>query len=286
MKKYNWFTLFSYTFLAFVIFLLLLLLTILGAMDKTLLSEHFMENQAQKSLYYKGLAEEITREIQDLGLGSNFPEEVFEECIAQEQTKKEFNQYIVAVYHGRKNKLDKEFFEKNLTQRIESYMKKNQLAPEQLKESSKQQFIEQSYKRYASYIELDILREFGQRASQFQHYFKFFYSIVGVSLMVVILLLYLILGKWIHRLLRYLSYSFIATGLFCVLTAISILYTAFYKKVAILSPSLYRFLTSYIETILLNLGYLGVVILFLGLVFATISEAKRKKKISHSYSFR
>lgn len=286
MKKFNWFTLFSHTFLAFVFFLLLLLLTILGAMDRTLLRDRFMESQAQKSLYYKGLSEEITREIQDLGLGSNFPEEVFDKCITQEQTKREFNQYIVAVYHGYKNKLDKKSFEKKLTQRIDSYMKKNHLDSEQLKESSKQQFIEEAYKRYANYIELDVLKEFGQRASQFQHYFKYFYSILGVSLMLVIHLLYLILGKWIHRLLRYLSYSFIATGLFCVFSAMSLLYMAFYKKVAILSPSLYRFLTSYIETILLNLGYLGVVFIFLGFVLATISEAKRKKKVSSSYSFK
>lgn len=265
------------TFLAFMFSLLLLMLLSLFSIQKTLLNPNFMSQQAKKSDYYTQVTAQVVREIQDLGLASNLPEKALEQSVVEKRVQKDFDQFIRSIYAGKPFTIDQTSFQNDLKEIVMNYAKSQQIEVTPESEKAIDNFTKEAYTRYSAYIKLPYLSEFGRRVISFKRYMMMAYVVIAISLFVISGLLIWQLSGWWHRLYRYLSYSFIATGLMLIIAPSYLIWTQGVKNLAITSKPLYDFITMYLHQFMLTFVYFGVGTLVIGLLLIFFGEFKRKR---------
>lgn len=266
-------------FIAFVCSILLTGGALLLVIEHTL-SADFLTKAAVKSDYYTKLTEQITTQLQDIGLGSGIPWSVLEDVIEVDQVQDHFETYSYNAFTGNSLTIEKEPFLEKINQPIYTYSEsKNQsLTPETTQGIAL--FSEKSYDVYSSYINLPYLPAVGQRIQVFSSKLFLFQIILAVSLILLMILLSYLLHGWLHRLLRYLAHILSGSGLMLIALPSLTLISGIIKRVSIVSPPLYVLITTYLTNILLVLIYLGIGFIVTALILGIISTLLRKHKIA------
>ncbi|MGG5343560.1 hypothetical protein [Enterococcus sp. AZ192] len=269
-------------FIAFLSSVFLFAFLILLALRLTLFSENYITKQASHADYYTKLAGEINRQIENSALGSNIPEGVLNQTVSKSFVQKDVDAYFKAMYHtGSKYSISNEKqIQASVSEAITAYMKEKNIEITPESEKAVNDLGDNAVTIYKGYIELPFLVSYGRKVMNYKSKIVIFMVICGVLWGLLSLSLYSSLRGYFHRLLRYWSYITIGSGLMMVVVPAAILIQGFLKKLGIQSKAMYDFIQTYLSSFLWLFIIIGIVSIVAGIVFALLSEIKRKQLFS------
>ncbi|EOI01611.1 hypothetical protein UAY_01017 [Enterococcus moraviensis ATCC BAA-383] len=269
-------------FIAFLSSVFLFAFLILLTLRLTLFSENYIAKQAAKANYYSELTEEINRQIENSALGSNIPQGVLNESIKKELVEKDVNAYFNAMYNtGAKYSISNEKgIHDDVSKAITDYMKEKNIEVTPESEQAVVGLSDNAVNIYKGYIELPFLVSYGRKVMNYKSKLVIFMIVCGVLWALLSFFLYSSLRGYFHRLLRYWAYICIGSGLMMVVVPTLIIMQGFLKKLGIQSKAMYDFIQNYLSSFLWLFIIVGMVSIAAGIIFAVLSEVKRKQLFS------
>lgn len=266
-------------FMAFLSSVFLVAFLILLTLRITLFSENYMIKQAEKIDYYATLADEINRQIVNSSLGSNIPDGVLNHSVSPKNVKTDVNAYFKAMYNaGTKYSISTEKdIETAVSKKIEHYMKEKGLEATTDSQHAVEGLAQNAVTIYKGYIELPFLVSYGRKVMDYQSKLVLFMVICGVLWGLLSFFLYSSLKGYFHRLFRYWSYICVGSGLMMVIVPTAILAQGTLKRIGIQSKAMYEFVQGYLSSFLWLFIIVGCVSILAGIIFAVLSETKRKQ---------
>lgn len=269
-------------FIAFLSSVFLFAFLILLTLRITLFSENYMIKQAEKVDYYSTLTDEINRQIVNSSLGNNIPDGVLNHSVSQENVETDVNAYFKAMYNaGTKYSISTEDdIETSVSQKIESYMKEKGLEATTDSQNAIDGLAKNAVTIYKGYVELPFLVSYGRKVMNYKSKLVLFMVICGVLWALLSFFLYSSLKGYFHRLFRYWTYICVGSGLMMVVVPTAILVQGTLKRVGIQSKAMYDFVQGYLSSFLWLFIIVGCVSILAGIIFAVLSEIKRKQLFS------
>ncbi|MDR0691285.1 MAG: hypothetical protein LBF32_04535 [Streptococcaceae bacterium] len=281
MGDNNFFSTFSQMFLSFIGSVFLVSFLILLSLRLSLFSEKHMLKVADQTDYYAKLTSEINKESANFALGSNVPKEILKNVFDTNTVKLNVTAYIQAIYTSKvKLRLEnKAALSDKLLQKIEKYAVDKGL--EIQSKDSLNTLVDKIIVIYKGYVHPPFLLSFGQKVMNFKKYLTIGLIVSGVLFFLIAIFLLISLHGYIHRLLRFTSYSFVAAGLMGMVVPAVILLKGVFAKAAVgvKSQAMSLFIRTYINSFLWMFVIIGGILLVLGIISAVISERKRAKLI-------
>jgi hypothetical protein len=268
-------------FLSFIGSVFLVSFLILLSLRLSLFSEKHMLKVADQTDYYAKLTSEINKESANFALGSNVPKEILKNVFDTNTVKLNVTAYIQAIYTSKvKLRLEnKAALSDKLLQKIEKYAVDKGL--EIQSKDSLNTLVDKIIVIYKGYVHPPFLLSFGQKVMNFKKYLTIGLIVSGVLFFLIAIFLLISLHGYIHRLLRFTSYSFVAAGLMGMVVPAVILLKGVFAKAAVgvKSQAMSLFIRTYINSFLWMFVIIGGILLVLGIISAVISERKRAKLI-------
>lgn len=269
----------SRLFLAFLSSVFLASFLLLFSLYLTLFSGPYMEKQAKKADYYSQLTEEINRQIENSALGSNIPAGVLTEAVSEEYVKEDVNAYFTAMYEPKKtfSIVNGPNVNESILAKIKQYATDNGIEVTAETEASIQTLADRSVEIYDGYIELPFLISFTQRVIGYKSKLLLFMAVCGVMCVLLSIVLFKSLRGYAHRLLRYLEYIFVGSGLLMLGFPTLIFASGYLKRLGIQSKAMYDFVQTYLSSFLWMFIFMGLIAAAIGILFAFLSEYQRKR---------
>lgn len=268
-------------FLSFFCSILLFGFLVLLGIRLTLFQESYMEKKAVETNYYEMLTKEINRQIQDIGLGSNIDEGALDNVVQEELVARNTRNYFHVAYNGG----DFDFagsdeIRQTVILDVNKFAQGKKISISEESKKAIEKLADEAVSTTNSYIRIPFLLDYGKRVLNFSSVLATFLIVSGACLVVVnIFLLYLLHKSW-HRYFRFISYSFLGSGLMLLVIPVGVVASGLIERVNIKSKALYLFLTGYLNGFFRTFIYFGIVVLAIGIVLFIISEVRRKRKIS------
>lgn len=270
----------SYSIITFFAAMLLFSVAVLACLRFTLFSENFMIHASHEANYSQLLKKEITEKIQDLGLGSNLPEETFDNVLTTKQVEANVDNYIMAIYTDVPYRLSgQKTLKTNMQQAIEAYAKTKKITISTKVQKDVDTLKTESVTDYGKYIKIPYFLEYGHKVMNYKGTLQVLLVVVVVVFLLVMGLFYWILAKWRHRFWRYTAYMFGGAALMLIALPAYILARGYIARIGILSKSIYTFLTTYITNFAWSFIYTGFAFIVIAIGCWLVSEGLRRKKI-------
>jgi len=283
----NFFSNFSRMILSFTASVFLFSFLILLSLRLSLFSEKHMLKVAYKTDYYAKLTAEIKKESANFALGSNVPKEILNDAFDTDSIKLNVENYIQTIYTSASDtdlKLKNEqTLKRHLLQKMEGYAVDQNLKIQS--EESLNILADKIIVIYKGYVHPAYLLQFGQKVMNFKKYLTIGLIVSGVLFFLVTIFLLISLHGYLHRLLRFTSYSFIAAGLMGIVVPAVILLKGVFAQAAagVKSQAMSLFVRTYINSFLWMFVIIGGILLVLGIITAVISERRRTRLIYNAY---
>lgn len=264
--------------LSFLFATILSAFSILVVIRFTLLNDRFMIYEISKTEYAQGIKKEITRKIQNEGLGSNIPENLIENIIPLSFVETNITNYTASIYNAipfQMNNLEE--MDSRLQNAIESYANDNQIELNPEAQQSISRFKQQSIEIIQKYIELPYLSAFGQKAKGFRSTIDLLIVMTGAFLIFIIILFFFVRFKAKHIRIRRFAYGVMTSGLLLIVFPIYIYFSNLIERIAINSEAMYRFVVDYVKTFIFVFILLGAIYCISGILLWLISEKERRK---------
>ena len=261
--------------ISFVMAIFLFAFLILLSIRLTLFSEKHMEKVAKKTDYYQKLTTSINKDISGYSLGSNVPKEVLGNIVSVQVVEDNVNNYFKAIC---KPGLTYQFsgadeLKTSMIDKIMAHADEKQV-PIHSKESVAV-LADKGVDIFTGYVKLPYLVQFGQKLMNYKAMLTGSIFLTGLISALIAVFLLVTLRGYRHRLLRFLSYSFIAGGLMGIVIPAYLLVKDIFHYINIRNQAMYEFLTTYIRSFLWMFIYIGIGLLILGILSAMLSEKSR-----------
>ena len=261
--------------ISFVMAIFLFAFLILLSIRLTLFSEKHMEKVAKKTDYYQKLTTSINKDISGYSLGSNVPKEVLGNIVSVQVVEDNVNNYFKAIY---KPGITYQFsgadeLKTSMIDKIMAHADEKQV-PIHSKESVAV-LADKGVDIFTGYVKLPYLVQFGQKLMNYKAMLTGSIFLTGLISALIAVFLLVTLRGYRHRLLRFLSYSFIAGGLMGIVIPAYLLVKDVFHYINIRNQAMYEFLTTYIRSFLWMFIYIGIGLLILGILSAMFSERSR-----------
>ncbi|GAB2021892.1 hypothetical protein RyT2_09660 [Pseudolactococcus yaeyamensis] len=266
--------------ISFVMTIFLFAFLILLSIRLTLFNEKHMEKIAKKTDYYQKLTTSINKDISGFSLGSNVPKEVLENIVSVQIVENNVNNYFKAIY---KPGITYEFsgsdeLKKDINNKIMTYADEKQVPIHS--KASVEALASKSVEIFKGYVKLPYLVQFGQKLMNYKSVLTSIIFLTGLISGLIAIFLLATLRGYKHRLLRFVSHSFIGAGLMGMVVPSYLLIKDVFHYINIRNQAMYEFLTTYIRSFLWMFIYIGAGLLILGILSAVLSE-KQRLKLTH-----
>lgn len=267
--------------LAFICSLVLFALLALGVLKTTLFNQEFMINATKESQYAATITKEINTRIADLGRGSNFSEDIFEDVVPQTLVQQNIDSYIRGIYTDVPFNVDgKEQIETKLDEKVQAYAadKGYDLEEEQTK-NAVANFKQVAVDSFNQFIEIPYILTYGRKVMAYSNTLTLIMVLCGsVFLLLFIGVIYLT-SRWKHQIFRYIAYVFGGSGLMLAVLPAVVYFSRGIDRLGITSQSMYRFLTTYLNDFILTFVKWGGVTIVLAIISWIVSEILRKRVV-------
>lgn len=263
--------------LAFLLSLSLTALTLLLVMEWSGFSRSSFYKNMSANNYYGYVKVDINNEAESTTIPIGLPADVLKNVFTSFKISQDVNGYIDAVFSGKEYTADTTEITKNLNNNIQNYFKKQGIKLTQEQENNIQPYTASIEKIYLDTVKMPLLSAFVKARTFYQKIFP-----IGVTACIIFTLICLFLiirlHQWLHRALRYITYSTIAAGLMTGILPLLILNSGFYKKVNLSPQYFYNFYTDYVTSIFTSYLYFSVFWLVLSaILFAIINIIKNNR---------
>lgn len=265
--------------LAFICSLVLFALLALGVLKMTLFNQEFMIRATKESQYAATITTEINTRIADLGRGSNFSGDIFEEVVPQSLIQENIDSYIRGIYTDVPFSVDgKEQIEKKLDEEIQTYAdeKGYDLTEENTKQAV-QTFKDAAVSSFDQFIEIPYILTYGRKVMAYSNTLTLFMILCGALFLILFIGVIYLTSRWRHQIFRYIAYTLGGSGLMLLTLPAIIYFSRTIDRLGITSQSMYQFLTTYLNDFVLTFIKWGGVVIGIAIICWFISEGMRKK---------
>lgn len=230
--------------LAFVLAVLLTALTYIGDLYFRGLNTGVLTGAIMNTNYSIELMDSLYEECESLTLPIGLPVEVVNDIFDLENLKKDVSASVKASLDGVEYIPDTTLIRSKLSDNINKYLEKEQLKLSEEQEWYLEEYLQLIESEYVDNIEFVVITEA-------MPYWNSFIRIAGfvalgiIVLMGIIIFAIIRMHQWLHRGLRFITYSTIATFLMSVIPPIAIYVSHFYERLNV-SPKYFYVAMIYI----------------------------------------
>lgn len=266
--------------LAFVCSLVLFALLALGVLKVTLFNQEFMVKVAHQSEYATKITKEINTSIADLGRGSNVPPEILDDTVPESLVASNIDSFIRGIYTDVPfNMTGKETVEGNIDEAITAYAQKQNLTMDDATNKAVANLKTSSLDIFTRSIEIPYIQTYGKKVMAYNKTLTLLMVLSGAVALLLLIGVMVLMGRWWHRRLRYLSYVLGGSGLMLTALPTYIYFSGTIDRLGLTSESLYRFLTTYVKEFIKTFIVFGGALIALAILIWLISEALRRQMV-------
>ncbi|MDO5403655.1 MAG: hypothetical protein Q4F11_09485 [Eubacteriales bacterium] len=265
--------------LSFLLTVCITLITVLVIIRYGCFNEKILLNNMSTYGYYDFVYEDIMNDVEAITLPTGLPASVYEEAIESTYIYSDINGKISAQFKGEAYTSKSAEIKKNMKENINAYLAGQGYSITEEEQKSIDAYVTEVIKDYDKYISMPLGTYLVKAKVIFDKVFLIALAALAV-ISAVIIFVNLKLHKWVHRAMRYFSYS----ALGCALMMISIPGYFYIRKIhyrLALSPeSFYHLATTYIDDILKLFLYFGLlwIVVAIILIITTMFAKKNIKK--------
>ena len=230
--------------LAFVLAVVLTCLTYIGDLYFRGLNTGVLTGAIMKTNYSVELMEALYTDCESLTLPIGLPVEVVHDIFDLEDIKKDVSASVKATVDGEQYKPDTAQIRSKLLDNINSYLEEEGLELSEEQEVYLEEYLTLIEDEYTDNIELVVVA----KAMPYWNSFVKIAGIVAIGMIVlagVIIVTIIMMHRWVHRALRYITYSTIAAFLMSVILPLVLYVSRFYERLSI-SPKYFYVAMIYI----------------------------------------
>lgn len=263
--------------LGFLLTLFIVVFTLLMVIQWSGFSRGSFYDNMSKNNYYDYVLDDIMLETESITLPIGLPINVLDDVFSSYQIGQDVNAYIDASFDDLIFVPDTSKIEKLLEKNSRKALEDQGIIPNEEQENNLDNYIKAVVEIYKDKTKMPLLSVFDQAKDIYKEVFMI--GIISVSVcMIIILLIIIKIHVWIHRAMRYISYSLISAGLMVGIVPGIILESGFYKKVHLSPEYFYNFVTDYVTNILKLFIYYGIAWILIAILVIAILESLKKSK--------
>lgn len=263
-------------FISFILCLVIFLIAFLSIIKITLFNDSFVIKHIDTTQFSEKAYNEIIDSFTSLGSASGVPKEVFEKAINISFVSTDIYNIISDSYKYNELVFEKNNVVLNLKSEISKFCNENNI---EITDSIKKDIdllLEHLIVEYESIVILPLFSQIVQIKSIFDNYY-FAFLIGAVFYLAFSVFILLFLEKWPHRRVRYISYSFISSGLMLFIIPIIVAVWDGIKRIQITPKFMYDFVVSFFNGIINQFYIFGAILFLIGVILIFISSKLRKK---------
>lgn len=246
----------------------------------TLANPNFMSKQMENSRYTKLVQQEINEKIQDIGRGSNVPENQLKEIVSLSFVQTNVKKYVTSLYMRKTYDLSgEEEIKEKIQQHLNHYIQTKNIQVTKDKEQVINRLVDSSIEATEKSLEIPFLANYVNKVKQFKPLLN--QLIIGNGVILVCLLLLLLHTiHWSHQKFRFVALMFLGAGGTLLLLPTWIYFSGVIDRIGILTESVYYFVRGYLLSFVQTFIYAGILAVVMAIGMYVISEIKRKVVIN------
>lgn len=263
-------------FISFILCLVIFLIAFLSIINITLFNDGFVIKHIDKTQFSEKAYNEIIDSFVSLGSASGVPKEVFEKAINISFVSTDIYNIISDSYKNNELSFAKNDLILNLKSEISNFCNENNIEITDSIKNDIDLLLEHLVSEYESVVILPLFSQIIQIKSIFDGYY-FAFLIGSIFYLAFSVFILLFLEKWPHRRIRYISYSFIASGLMLLIIPIITAVWDGIKRIQITPKFMYDFVVSFFNGIINQFYIFGAILFLIGVILMVISGKLRQK---------
>lgn len=264
--------------LSFLLSLSIVGLTVLIIIQWGCFSKNAFYKNLLSSEYYTYLQSDIYKEVEAITLPTGLSFEVSRDTIHLYKVHQDVNGFIDASFRGEVYDVDTSQMENKLEQNVRDFLAAETISSNDEQEEGIQYYIQSIVEAYNHKIKSPFFQFYLAVKERFHNIYRIAIT-VTILLLIVILLLIIKMNHWLHRSLRYVTYSVTAAGLMTAIAPAYILYSGFYKRINLSTQYLYQFVTTYITDIFQMFLCIGFCLLAVAIILMIKIKSMKRSVI-------
>lgn len=264
-------------------FILSILLTVMGYLIGTyfgLFNKALVIDAMNKSTYYESVNKYCYTEALDYLYPSNLDESVLENVFTIKNTYNQGKNYLLAVLNGDSYNINTDYVKDTLTSNIEAYIQSNNIPEENIDREGINNLIDHICLIYSKNLSVSFLYYYNSLKAIFRQLIV--YGLPALALLsIACLLVILRSNKWLHRSLRFVSYSLLAATIMTSILPLGLLISKKYQQLNVRPVYFSKMLARYLRASL-NIYLVVSLILFIGALLIICVIYYKKKSLMKS----
>lgn len=266
--------------LSFLLSITLTGLSLLLVVEWSGFSRSSFDKNMSANHYYDFVKNDIYNEAETITLPTGLPNEVLNNVFTSFKISQDVSKYIDASLNGKLYTPDTAGISKELRMNIMNYLKKEGMQVSQEQQSNIDSYIASIEKMYMDTVKMPLISVFAKARGFYQKIFPIGLAVCALLIIICITMI-IHLHLWIHRALRAITYSTLATGLMTSILPLYILNLGFYKRINLSPEYFYNFFTDYITNIFQAFVYFSVAWIVISVIIMTSIKMIKNSKTYH-----
>ena len=242
-----------------------------GAFNKTLILDSL-----NKTSYYHAIMDNTLDKAESLAIPMGLQPEVFDNVFTLEETYAEGNALIQANLDGKDYTPKTSKVVDRLVSNINMYLKQKNLTVTSEQQANITTFANTVADEYAKNLSVPYIKYYTSLRAMFA---KLVYVGIPLFLLLSAFAVFLLIKTeyWIHRSLRYITYSTLAASLMTAGFPVFLLITGSYKRLNVSPEYFYNFLVHYITESLYTFIIIALLLFVVSIMLMTIIRFKKRQ---------
>lgn len=261
---------------AFLLSIILTLLCYIFCVYFGMFNVRAVTNAINTSGYCQNIVEYSEKSSAEAAIPMGLPESVFVDIFDVTETRTEAHNYITASVEGHDYQPDTSAAKERLINSIHAYVQESGAELTDETKANADKFADEIMTAYAKNIKIPFFNYFVMVKNAVM---GLIYIAIPVLLIlsVAAIVILIRMHKWLHRALRYISYSTIAVSLMTFILPAYLMADGIYKRISISPEYVYNFLVKYIDNSLSTFFVMSGVFAAISAVLIVAIYIKRKK---------
>lgn len=268
--------------IAFAICLTTTAIIIMASICTTLSQGSFVKNMGSAN-YYQNAKNQIIEQFNNIAIPSGLPQDFFDDLNLEIDVYEDVNEQIKSVFTGSEIVLNKVKLGNTITENIKKYVTSQGQQIDFATEIEIKSIVDDCLKEYEKQILVPHLAQIVSAWGRIEKYVNtiiivLFLAVVAACVMIVLS------KKWKGHKVSYMAYSFLGSGVSCIIISTATQFIGLYQKINISPTHVKNFVVALINDAVTNIATFGAVAFLAGIVLATLSLSFGKKEIKYRRS--
>ena len=269
------------TIASFVLSIMLTALAYLTGTFLGLFNKDLVIDAMNKSSYYEEVNKYTLEAAIDYATPSNLDSSIFDGVFTLQHTYNEGKSYLIASLDGKKYTIETDSIKDSLRQNINKYISEQNIAADSINNEGINIFIDDVADMYSKNLSVPFLYYYNALKKIIEQIFMIMLPVI-IILSTICLVIIFKSNKWLHRNLRFISYSCLAAAIMTSIIPLTLLFTKLYAKLNITPIYFSRMLARYLRASLNTYLYFSLCFFMLGCISIYITYYKRKNVLRNS----